>query len=198
MKEEIAQAQQQNDQEDEEESSEDEEEKSPLNIDKIQVSRYPQSMKQSIDFDQQYREEKAEGPVEDGYCVDDTEQSEHENPVSHRTNQPSIDIKNIGTGLASPQKLGLHISKESISNTKSQYEITVKRSHHQNVQNSEMINIEDDEEEDPLPRDDSPLKAQQNVTNATTPTITPNIIPSRALATPQGENRVVEPEDEQP
>lgn len=32
--------------------------------------------------------ERSEGQIEDGYCVDDTEQSEHDNQISHRTYKP--------------------------------------------------------------------------------------------------------------
>lgn len=30
--------------------------------------------------------------MEDGYCVDDTEQSEHDPAISHRTNKPSMNM----------------------------------------------------------------------------------------------------------
>ena len=195
MKQEIA-AQQVNVHADEESESPEGSQQSPLDIHRVQVSRYPQSMDQTIDHDQ--RDKVQDHTSQSGYCVDDTEQSEQENLASHRTaNKPTIDMHTLGIGIATPHKLGLHQSKESINST-SHYERTVQRSHHQNVQTLDqhegMIYMQEDEEEDPLPRNQSPLKAQQDNTQATTPTITPTIIPARALKTPKGAVRATEQE----
>ena len=64
-------------------------------------------------------DEKSEGQIEDGYCVDDTEQSEHGPAISHRTNKAEMNMQTLGIGIATPQRPGIHFSKGSISTTKS-------------------------------------------------------------------------------